>query len=612
MTRSRYIRLYVLLSALFVCFTPARAQWYGSLDIYGGIGALPGNGITMDKDKYMFRGLAGGEVIIGKRTDSFTWKTTINGKFEPKTTDNVRFQATNLSNDNSTAETIGLVYKVSSQKPVKALVRSDLLWTPDIYRNYSVWMLYQYENDTAENTSMNIDGSIDMMDLSAILENPIKNDHKLEAGVKTFRSFNSGLNILESSLSLKYLYSNRYNIWASLKSKDGEGTGTHVAVDGIDMYGWAYRITPTSNDIDTKGDIHLRLNIPSDALSLSITPGIRGELQHFLDRNSGATFVYNPQTEEGAWRDSVRLRENFNFLSLKAESYLVADLQWWNIEAHADIATQVYGRRLNNEEQRQPFRIKGIYPVGKSNVKWNITPHHSLNLKNEMSVKHPDYLKVCWYDRTAGYLDQLYRGNEQLRSPHTMITGLEYQFKYNRFVSKTGVSYKQIQDEIDQTWSNMTIEGREYKVFEWINSADSRALGLVQNFGWHGKVIDANAEISYNNTRRIAKDKGTFKDNFDWCLKGDITAFLGKGWSIGTKVKYQSKVATFYTLFKEYCELSAKINKDFKHFSIYLEGKDLLDSPVVTEFYSEDKNEYWIEEIRKNRRMVILGLKWSF
>lgn len=612
MTSSRYIRLYVLLSALFVCFAPARAQWYGSLDVYGGFGALPGNGITMEENKYMVHALAGGEVIFGKRTDSFTWKTTINGKFEPKTTDNARFQASNVSKDKSTAEKMGLVYKTSVQKPVKALVRSDLLWTPDINRNYSVWMLYQYENDYAENVSLNIDGSVDIMNLAAVLENPSKHDHKLEAGVKTFRSFNSGLNILESSLSLKYLNSQRYNIWASLKNKDAEGTGAHIDVDGTDVYGWANRITPNSNDFDTKGDIHLKLNIPSDVMTFSVTPGIRGELQHSLDKNSGATYYYDPDTKKEEWKDSVRLRENFNFLALKAESYLVADLQWWNIEAHADIATQIYGRRLNNEEQRQPFRIKGIYPVGKANVKWNIAPHHSLNLKNEMSVKHPDYLKVCWYDRTAGYLDQLYRGNEQLRSPHTMITGLEYQFNYNRFVSKTEVSYKQIQDEIDQTWTIMNIEGRQYKVFEWINSADSRTLGLKQNLGWHGKVIDANAEISYNKTRRIAKDKGTFKDNFDWCLKGDVTAFLGKGWSIGSKVKYQSKVATFYTIFKEYCELSAKINKDFKNFSIYLEGKDLLDTPVVTEFYSEDKNEYWIEEIRKNRRMVILGLKWSF
>ena len=55
-------------------------------------------------------------------------------------------------------------------------------------------------------------------------------------------------------------------------------------------------------------------------------------------------------------------------------------------------------------------------------------------------MSHPDYLKICWYDRTAGYLDQLYRGNEQLFSPTTYLYGLEYEFKYKRFLSQTNVS----------------------------------------------------------------------------------------------------------------------------------------------------------------------------
>lgn len=569
----------------------------------------------LDENTPMIHGLVKGELVLGKRKDTFTWKTTVKGKWEPKATDNYRFQAKAENTERESVNKVGLVYKMEKAKPFSTGIRSDLLWTPNDSRRYAAWMLYQYENNSAETYSLNVDGTIDVMEnFSLINEYPSKNDHKIEAGVNTYRSFNSGRSILESSLSFKYVNSSRYNLWASMTNKIGDGNGAHVSTEqGNDLYAWAYRITPSSNDLETKGDIHLKLNVPSDLFSLSVTPGLRGVLTHALDQNSGATLDTEKTTaEQEVWQDSLRLRENFNFLSLRAESYLLADFTWNTLEAHADIATQLYGRRLNNETQKQPFRVKGVYPVGKANVRWNITPHHSLNLKNEMSVKHPDYLKICWYDRTAGYLDQLYRGNEQLRSPHTMIMGLEYQFKKNRFVSQTTVSYKQVQDEIDQTWSNKTIEGREYKVFEWINSADSRTLGLTQVLGWHGRIIDANAELSYNNSRRIAKDKGTFKDSFDWCLKGDVTAFLGKGWSVGSKVKYQSKVATFFTIFKEYCELSARINKDFKRFSVYLEGQHLLDKPVSTEFYSEEKQEYWIEEIRNNRRLILLGLKWKF
>lgn len=104
-----------------------------------------------------------------------------------------------------------------------------------------------------------------------------------------------------------------------------------------------------------------------------------------------------------------------------------------------------------------------------------MAPRHSLNLSNQMSVSHPDYIKICWYDRTAGYLDQLYRGNEQLLSPMTRRYTLAYEFKAKRFLSNTSFSFTRVDNEIDQTWTNEEIEGRQYKVFRWLNAADSWA-----------------------------------------------------------------------------------------------------------------------------------------
>jgi hypothetical protein len=229
-----------------------------------------------------------------------------------------------------------------------------------------------------------------------------------------------------------------------------------------------------------------------------------------------------------------------------------------------------------------------------------------------MSVSHPDYLKICWYDRTAGYLDQLYRGNEGLLSPKTRVYGLEYEFKYKRFISQSTVSYKRVLDEIDQTWTNEEIDGRQYKVFHWLNSSNSRSVGLTQKLGWRGKVIVANVGITYNQSRRTAKDSDKVKNSFDWKLTSDVTAFLGKGWSVGADAKYQSKVATFFTIFKQYCELNVRIQKDFKKFTLYLQGRDLLDQTRETSFESEELQEFWVEQVRSNRRIFVLGAKWKF
>ncbi len=229
-----------------------------------------------------------------------------------------------------------------------------------------------------------------------------------------------------------------------------------------------------------------------------------------------------------------------------------------------------------------------------------------------MSVAHPDYIKVCWYDRTAGYLDQLYRGNEQLLSPQTRRYALEYEFKTNRFVTQTAVSYTKVLDEIEQTWTNEEIGGREYKVFKWLNAADSRTFGISEILGWHGEIITANLGVSYNQSRRKAKTGGAIKDSYYWMLMGDISANLGKGWCVGVDAHYRSNVATFFTLFKEYCQLNFRVQKDFERFSLFLEGRDLLDQERQTTFESEETQEFWVEEVRGDRRIFVIGGSWRF
>lgn len=596
----------VLCFILLLLGVPMHAQWFGAVDLAGGFGAIEGNEIT-DDGELMVHALARGEFLLGHKTDKFVWKSTLKGKWEPKTTDNARLSMKKAN--------VAAVQKAASTRPLTLSIKQDFQWMPTQRSNYGAWILYQYDHDKATNHSLNINGTEEAFgDMSYYYEVPSKNDHKIETGLSSHTEFDGGRKILNASLKFQAVNSKKYNTWTAVKTTDDGKGSTQIDLDeNIKGYIWKYRITPNSTDFKLDADVNFKMKLIDDDISLNLIPGARLSIQHSLDQNSGATRInFTTDQVEEQWKDSTSLRETFNFLSLRAESFIAADFVWKNVEAHADIATQIYGRRLNNETHQQPFKIKGVYPVGKANIKWTISPGHSINFKNEMTVKHPEYLKICWYDRTAGYLDQLYRGNENLRSPQTMLYGLDYQFKYKRFVAKTGISYKHVMDEIDQTWTNEEIDGRMYKVFHWINSADSRSLGLLQTVGWHGRIINANAEIKYNRSRRVSKDNGNTKDSYDWCLKGDITALLGKGWSVGTNVKYQSKVKTFFTMFDQYCELNARITKEFKKFTLFLEGKDLLDRPMETSFESAESQEYWVEVVRSNRRMVILGAKWNF
>ena len=593
--------------ALLLCSVSLRAQWSGSMDVLGGLGGTEGNSII--EDKPMLHGLVQGVCKLDYKKDQFNWHTTLNGKWEPKTTENTRVFYKN--------EELGVVYKSVTTKPLTLSVKSEFAWTPFEGRKYDCWILYQYDNDHARNHSLDMGAhSEEEGHFSYYYEVPMMDKHKLESGFRSSRSFDDGRSVLKSSLAFKAINSQKLNTWIVFKTDEGNGTGTSIDIDDLQGYVWKYRITPNSTDVNVDGDIHLQRTLLDGETKLKWGPGVRLATWNAFDHNSGATLIIpsdDDDDDEEIWKDSARLRENFDFFCVRAEPFLTADFKWKNIEAHADYACQVYARRLNDDSHRQPLQIKGVYPVGNAFVKWNISSHHLLLLTNKMSVTHPDYLQICWYDRTAGYLDQLYRGNEQLLSPQKQRFALDYEFKWNRFFSATSVSYTGVTNEIDQTWTNEEIDGRLYKVFHWINSSDSRSIGLEQTLGWKGTVITAKAKITYNQTRRIAKSDGsTIKDSFDWRLTGDISANLGKGWSIGADIRYQSKVATFFTLFKNYCVLNARIKKDFNRFTLYLEGRDLLDQPMETSFESAEMQDYWIEKVQNNRRVIVVGAKWKF
>lgn len=590
-----------LIICLLLYALPLNAQWSGSLELSGGLGGMKGN--EVNDEKPMYHGHTQGIFQLNYKTEKFSWSTVLEGKWTPNTTDNARLSYKNGK--------LGVVLKAASTQPLSTRIKSDFVWTPSSDRNYSTWIQYQLKNDRASNHSLNFDGDLEeMQKFSYYYETPYLDNHNIQTGFRSRRSFHSGRRILQSSISAEFDASQKINLWKVFKAGDIDGSGgIAVNEEDVEGYFWEYWITPSSFNLNLDGDIHLQNTVLDGETKLKLTPGIRAASRHALDINSGATwseFMHE-------WRDSTSIMEVFNYLSVRAEPYLAADFVWKSIEAHADYACQVYGRSLTSDKYpERPFQVKGVYPVGKAQVKWTISPNHSLALKNEMSVSHPDYLKICWYDRTAGYLDQLYRGNDQLRSPQTRLYGIDYEFKYKRFISKTGISYKRIVDEIDQTWSNMVIENREYKVFEWLNSSDSHSFGASQTLGWRGKVITANVGVTYNQSRRTSRKTGAVKNSFDWRLTSDVTARLGKGWSIGADAKYQSKVATFFTIFKQYCELNAYVQKEFKKFTLYFQGRDLLDQVMETSFESEETKEYWIEQVRNNRRIFVLGAKWKF
>lgn len=102
------------------------------------------------------------------------------------------------------------------------------IWTCPADRSYTACILYKYANDRAQSHSVNINGSTEEVDkFSYYYELPHMNEHTVETGAKTFRTFREGRYTLRSLLSLKAVNSRRVNTWIVFKTDPGEG-GTAI------------------------------------------------------------------------------------------------------------------------------------------------------------------------------------------------------------------------------------------------------------------------------------------------------------------------------------------------------------------------------------------------
>ena len=626
------VRSLILILLLNLAASPLRAQWSGSADLSAGLGGMTGNdelGVGL-----LGHLLTKGDATFRYQTDKFTWSTAVNGKWESKSSDNSRL---NFRMEEPGEMGLEVVYKTVKTKPLQVGIRTEFGWKPSMERNYSAWISYQYRNDRGRNVSNSLSGtlpvteqqrkhyyefprelveglSLNDMDshlASCYYETPRLNEHAMGTGARGDWQLGEK-SLLQGSFSLSTTSSRKHTLWSVFKTS--EAFSENVDINDAFHRGDArmYRITPNSIDLDFSADIHLRQTVRSDSVRFHWTPGVRVSGNHSLDHNSGATLSGIDPGGSYEWRDSLRLKENFDFLSIIPAPFLALDYESKKLQIQADYSLQFWLCRLNDDTRRQPLGLSGPYPNGSAKLTWNISDKHKLGVTHAVGVDYPNYLQMCWYDRTGGYVDQLFRGNADLVSALHSRYGMTYELTWKRFRYRMSNAVTRMINEIDQTWTNEEIEGRLYKVFHWINAADSWSFGTAHRFGWEGKKLKAGIGVEYNQSRRTAKTDGTVKDASDWRLTADVDADLGKGWTMGADAKYQSKMATFFTRFDEYWEVGARIQKKFKDFTLYFDGRDLLDNARRTTFESADGQECWVDVARENRRLFLLGIRWNF
>jgi hypothetical protein len=596
----RTLRLILCLSLLVFTVLPLHAQWGGSINATGGIGWIP-NRFDDEEEEDLLHMLLQGSASLNYKSPTLRWNSTLGANFEYRSFDQDRIDLSNIKD----VSDIGMktAFKTNMDRPLNFQFHNDAVWTPSRRLQVEPWLTYTFNYHDAFNYVFrgNYHGKDNKETCSVELMQELA--HRVSAGVRARRELGSPRLVLAGELSGFYNYQEKLTEWAETDD---------LSEEALDRLSNRYRITPFSNAFNLYSVLRLQDSVLTGKVRLMLEPGVRLAVNRVVDRNSGAT-LDTIIGEEEIWRDSVSLRETFHFLTLRTEPYLVADLAYSKLRVSANYALQVYARRLTDSLHRTGLGEPRFYPVGNGSVAWLFSDHHRVTLGNELSVSHPGYLQMCWYVRPGDYPNQRIVGNPQLRSTRTQRYYFNYRFDYGRFHSATELFYRRVIGEVERTWSNETIDGMEYKVFTWVNAADSRAMGGSQRFSWTGRILLAHLQLDYTGNRRQMRESGEVKESFDWRLSGDFTWKMGRGWEMGADAVYTSKVRTFYSLFGEYCALSARVQKSFKNgLTLYLRGRDLLDKEITHQYLSADGKEGWLEKIRLNRRLVLLGLSWKF
>ena len=123
-----------------------------------------------------------------------------------------------------------------------------------------------------------------------------------------------------------------------------------------------------------------------------------------------------------------------------------------------------------------------------------------------------------------------------------------------------------------QLFNNRKIDGLDYRVFTWINTDFTHSLTQRLQMSWRGQIVTANMRAHYQYDWVKNPNSDNLSQFHNWEVWADITVRPVKGWLFSTNGFYRSKTRSLYRNTKDTYSISARIAKEFKRFTVYLEG----------------------------------------
>ena len=569
-------------------------KWTGNLELITGLGIshLENDGKVADTLVHIKEQA---NLSISRATSAFSFSTQAQGFFEK----NMTYTRRATIRGRTRTE---LLVRASEIIQPGSNIRSDFGWRPSNGQQIDAYVTYKFDFNRTKMVALNLLlDSLENFNYNSAFEDSKTQQHAATAGWKSSHQLGSPRRQLLTSGEWKGTFDREASDWAKMMFYMTD----NPQLDSSNSIG--YRLTPQLNEHEGALYVSYRDSLIKGIHNLTIEPGAQARLSRTLNNNSGLV-----HDSGGTWRDSTGLHEDFDYFTVLLEPRLQLEYRYSTFRLSADYSLQFYGSQLSSQLHYQPMEWERPAVVGRSFAEWAPGAGHKLTLGSSLSLTRPGYFQLCWYDRQGSDPSQLIRGNPDLQRSRSISTDLTWNFNVGGFRLTTISIYDYKIGDIEQLFINQMIDGQVYRIFTWVNSAYGHSFTQRLQAGWRGKFLSANVQGNYQHNALMNADSDEMENFNNWEVRADITARTTNGWSFSTNGFYRSDSQSLYSRKKNVYTINTRIAKEFKHITIYLDGRDLLDHPVTVTYFSQNKSEQWEETTIMNRCMVLLGFIWSF
>ena len=405
----------------------------------------------------------------------------------------------------------------------------------------------------------------------------------------------------------------RHSFHAELSFRDNVSSQTDIRMLAGSLYTpQTYRIAPDYENRTSRLNMYYRDAAFLDIASLDFFAGLDLQWGMSNDRYAGATLV------DGAWRDSLLLKQKYLYRQATAEPYAAATYHYRIFDFSLEERFQYYNHRLWSNLNGWDWDQSDLFHAARAAVKCTPSERHRLQLDMERSLSRPNYLMLSGLLRSGSSPDVYYIGNAGLQPTKIYRLDLQYQSDVRQWRYGIQMGYRLMQNVAEQVLftgqEKLPVHLRETLenavVYSWLNTAYKENYHLKLSVRWKGGDCEVNAWSVLNcDANRYASSSAT---DFNCTLGCDASWRFRENWKLSLRNSFDSRRREVYTHTSAYLSSALRVDYEWKKLLCYAAIDELFDRPIERTTFSENFDYRRTERTRYYRRLLALGVQCRF